>query len=126
MEIPVNLKYTKDHEWLRVEGNEGYVGITDFAQDQLGDIVFIEVETIGETLKKGESLGTVEAVKTVSDIFMPVSGKILEFNGQLEKKPELVNKEPYKEGWIVKIHIDNKKEIDDLLDAEKYKKICEA
>jgi len=117
MEVLDNLKYTKDHEWVRIEGEEAYIGVTDFAQSQLGDIVFIEVETEGETLDKEESLGTIEAVKTVSDIFMPVSGEVLEFNETLEDNPELVNKDPYNEGWIVKIRLTNLDEINDLLDA---------
>jgi len=120
MKIPENLKYTKDHEWLRVEGNEGYIGVTDFAQGELGDIVYIEVDTVGETIEKEETFGTIEAVKTVSDMFMPVSGEILEFNSALETNPELVNKDPYGEGWIVKIKITNPAEIDELISPEKY------
>jgi len=123
MKIPENLKYTKDHEWLRVEGNEGYVGISDFAQGELGDIVFIEVETVGEIISKEEVFGTIEAVKTVSDMFMPVTGEIIEFNAALESKPELVNKDPYGEGWVIKIKITNPKEIDKLLSPEKYKEL---
>jgi glycine cleavage system H protein len=121
MNIPENLKYTKDHEWLRVEGNEAFIGVTEFAQGELGDIVFIEVETIGETLEKEEAFGTIEAVKTVSDMFMPVSGEILEFNEELEATPELVNQDPYGKGWIVKIKISNPDQIDELLDAVAYK-----
>ncbi len=121
MNIPSNLKYTKDHEWIRVEGNEGVVGITDFAQKELGDIVFIEVETTGESLKKEESFGTIEAVKTVSDMFMPVSGEVLEFNESLESAPETVNKDPYGEGWIIKVKIENPSELDSLLTAAQYK-----
>ena len=120
MKIPENLKYTKDHEWLRVEGNEAFVGITDFAQAELGDIVYIEVETVGETIGKEETFGTIEAVKTVSDMFMPVGGEVLEFNSALESNPELVNKDPYGEGWVVKIKISNPAEIDELLTPEKY------
>lgn len=120
MNVPVNLLYTKDHEWLRVEGNMGYVGVTDFAQRELGDIVFIEVETVGESLNKKEVFGTIEAVKTVSDIFMPVSGEILEVNPALEESPAVVNKDPYGKGWIVKIKITNPSEVNDLLTAEKY------
>lgn len=120
MKVPENLRYTKDHEWIRVEGNEGYIGITDFAQSELGDIVFVEVETVGETLTKEEAFGTIEAVKTVSDVFMPVSGEVLEFNAALEATPELVNKDPYGEGWVVKINISNPAEIDELLTAEQY------
>ena len=121
MKIHENLLYTKDHEWLRVEGNEGYVGISDFAQGELGDIVFIEVETIGETVSKEDAFGTIEAVKTVSDVFMPVTGEVLEFNSALEKNPELINKYPYGEGWIVKIKINEPEEIKELLSPEKYK-----
>jgi len=120
MKIPENLKYTKDHEWLRVEGNEAFVGITDFAQGELGDIVYIEVETVGETLDKEETFGTIEAVKTVSDMFMPVSGEVLMFNPALESNPELINKDPYGEGWVIKIKISNPAEIDELLAADKY------
>ena len=125
MNIPDNIKYTKDHEWLKIEGNEALIGITDFAQNELGDIVFIEVETEGETLDKEEVFGTIEAVKTVSDMFMPVSGEVIEFNAELEDKPELINQDPYGEGWIIKINITNTDEIDDLLSAEEYKEIIE-
>jgi glycine cleavage system H protein len=121
MNVPGNLFYTKDHEWLRVERNTGYIGVTDFAQGELGDIVFIEIETIGEILKKDEVFGTIEAVKTVSDMFMPVSGEVLEFNPALEDSPDVINKDPYGKGWIVKINITNPEEIDELLSAEKYK-----
>lgn len=120
MNVPGNLLYTKDHEWLRVEGNMGYIGVTDFAQGELGDIVFIEIETIGETLAKEEVFGTIEAVKTVSDMFMPVSGEILEVNPALEETPDVVNKDPYGNGWMVKIKITNPSEVNDLLSAEKY------
>jgi glycine cleavage system H protein len=120
MNVPVSLLYTKDHEWLRVEGNMGYVGVTDFAQGELGDIVFIEIETSGETLNKAEVFGTIEAVKTVSDMFMPVSGEILEVNPALEESPYVVNKDPYGKGWMVKIKITNPSEVNDLLTAEKY------
>jgi len=126
MDIKENLKYTEDHEWLRVEGEFGYIGVSDYAQDQLGDVVFVEVETVGETLNKGETLGTIEAVKTVSDIFMPVSGEILEFNPALESNPEIINKDPYGEGWIVKIKIANLHEISELMDAGPYKKLIGA
>jgi glycine cleavage system H protein len=125
MNIPDNIKYTKDHEWLKIEGNEAIIGITDFAQNELGDIVFIEVETEGETLEKEEAFGTIEAVKTVSDMFMPVGGEVIEFNPELEDKPELINQDPYGEGWIIKINITNTDEIDDLLSAEEYKEIIE-
>ncbi|MBK7131374.1 MAG: glycine cleavage system protein GcvH [Bacteroidales bacterium] len=120
MNVPGNLLYTKDHEWLRVEGNMGYIGVTDFAQGELGDIVFIEIETVGETLAKEEVFGTIEAVKTVSDMFMPVSGEILEVNPALEETPDVVNKDPYGNGWMVKIKITNPSEVNDLLSAEKY------
>ena len=123
MKVPENLKYTKDHEWLRVEGNTGYIGVTDFAQGELGDIVFIEIETLGETLKKEEVFGTIEAVKTVSDMFMPVSGEILEINPELENSPDLVNKDPYGKGWMVKIQISDSSELKELLTAEKYKEL---
>lgn len=123
MNVPENLKYTKDHEWLRVEGNTGYIGITDFAQGELGDVVFIEIETLGEKLKKGDVFGTIEAVKTVSDMFMPVSGEVLEVNSELEDNPEVVNKDPYGAGWMVKISIPDPAEIKDLLDAAKYKEL---
>ncbi|MEI8225963.1 MAG: glycine cleavage system protein GcvH [Bacteroidota bacterium] len=120
MNVPANLLYTKDHEWLRVEGNLAYVGVTDFAQGELGDIVFIEVETVGESLNKKEVFGTIEAVKTVSDMFMPVSGEVLEVNPALEESPDVVNKDPYGKGWMVKIKITNPSEVSDLLTAEKY------
>jgi glycine cleavage system H protein len=120
MNVPENLLYTKDHEWLRVEGDMGYVGVTDFAQGELGDIVFVEVETVGETLNKEEVFGTIEAVKTVSDMFMPVSGEILEVNPAIEESPVVINKDPYGEGWMVKIRITNQSEVNDLLTAEKY------
>jgi len=120
MKVPADLKYTKDHEWLRTEGETGYIGVTDFAQGELGDIVFVEIETVGETLKKEEVFGTIEAVKTVSDMFMPVSGEILEMNPAIEETPEVVNKDPYGKGWMVKIKLTNPSEINDLLSAEKY------
>ena len=123
MEVKENLSYTNDHEWIKIEGNIASVGITDFAQSELGDIVFIEVETIGENLNKNEVFGTVEAVKTVSDLFIPISGKVLEFNNALEDNPELVNDSPYGDGWIVKIEITNTDEISDLLDSEAYKSL---
>jgi glycine cleavage system H protein len=126
MKILDNLFYTSDHEWLRTEGDEAYVGVSDFAQGELGDIVFIEVETVGEELAKGESFGTIEAVKTVSDMFMPVSGEILEFNEALNANPELVNQDPYGKGWIVKIRISNKAEIAELLDSKKYSELLGA
>jgi len=123
MNVPGNLLYTKDHEWLRIEGNTGYVGVTDFAQGELGDIVFIEIETVGETLAKEEVFGTIEAVKTVSDMFMPVSGEILELNPALEESPDVVNKDPYGKGWMVKIKITNPSETGSLLTPEQYKAI---
>jgi glycine cleavage system H protein len=126
MNIPENLKYTKDHEWLNVEGDEATIGITDFAQKELGDIVFIEVETEGENLDKDETFGTIEAVKTVSDMFMPVTGEVAAFNEELESTPELVNKDPYGEGWIIKIKISDSGQLDDLLDAAAYKELIEA
>jgi glycine cleavage system H protein len=120
MNVPSNLKYTKDHEWLRLEGATAYVGVTDFAQGELGDIVFVEIETVGETLKKEEVFGTIEAVKTVSDMFMPVGGEILEMNPAIEETPDVVNKDPYGKGWMVKIKITNPSEVNDLLSPEKY------
>jgi glycine cleavage system H protein len=125
MNFPEKLKYTKDHEWIRVEGDTGTVGITEFAQNELGDIVFIEVETEGESLDREEAFGTIEAVKTVSDMFMPVSGEVSEFNELLSDTPELVNKDPYGEGWIVKIKLSDKGELDDLLDSEQYRELVE-
>ena len=119
MNIPDNLKYTKDHEWVRLEGDEAFVGITDYAQGELGDIVFIEVETVGEQLEKGETFGTVEAVKTVSDMFMPIAGEVLEFNDELQDKPETVNNDPYGKGWIVKIKPTDLSELSDLLEDRK-------
>ena len=120
MNTPTNLKYSRDHEWVRLEGEFAYVGITDFAQSELGEIVFIEIETVGETLDAGEIFGSVEAVKTVSELLMPVAGEILEFNSKLEDAPELVNDDPYGEGWMVKIKISNADEIASLLDAAAY------
>ena len=120
MNVPANLKYTKDHEWLKTEGDVAWIGITDYAQHELGDIVFIEVETVGESLEKHESFGTIEAVKTVSDIFMPVSGEILEFNEALTTQPETINKDPYDKGWIVKIRMTRPEEVAELMDAAAY------
>ena len=120
MNVPGNLKYTKDHEWLKVEGEEALVGISDYAQHELGDIVFIEVETVGEILQKGESFGTIEAVKTVSDIYMPVGGEILAFNDALIAKPEILNQDPYEAGWMIRIKINNQEEIGHLLSAADY------
>lgn len=126
MDIPDNLKYTKDHEWIRIEGDEIYVGITDFAQGELGDIVYVEIETTGENLNREDVFGTVEAVKTVSDLFMPVSGEVLEVNQNLESNPEVVNKDPYGDGWMVKIAVQDAAELDDLLSAEQYKEVIGA
>ncbi len=120
MNIPADLKYTKDHEWIRVEGDVATVGITDFAQGELGDIVYVEIETVGENLDKEEVFGSVEAVKTVSDLFMPVSGEILEFNDELEGNPEAVNNDPYGSGWMIKIKLSNPAELEELLDASAY------
>ena len=120
MNVPSNLKYTKEHEWVRVEGDNAFVGITDFAQGELGEIVFVEVETVGETLNQGDVFGSVEAVKTVSDLFLPVGGEILEFNEKLEDAPELVNSDPYGEGWMVKIAIADVAELEGLLSAVEY------
>ena len=123
MNIPADLKYSKDHEWIRVEESCAYVGITDFAQSQLGDIVFVDVTTVGETLPQGEVFGTIEAVKTVSDAFLPVGGEILEFNTSLNDSPELVNSDPYGAGWIIKIRMTDPAELDVLLDADAYAKL---
>lgn len=120
MNIPKDLKYTKEHEWVKVDGDVLVVGITDFAQSELGDIVYVEVETVDETLEKDEVFGTVEAVKTVSDLNMPVSGEVVEFNESLEDEPENVNTDPYTEGWMIKIKYSNPEELDDLLSAEEY------
>lgn len=121
MKIQEKLRYTKDHEWVRVEGNMAFVGITDFAQGELGDIVYIEIETLGETLDKDEVFGSIEAVKTVSDLFMPLSGEVLEINEGIESNPELANKDPYGEGWLIKISINDVSEADSLLSSEEYK-----
>ncbi len=126
MNFPSELKYSKDHEWIRVEGNTGIIGITDFAQKELGDIVFLDINTVGQTVKSTEVFGIVEAVKTVSDLFMPVSGKVLEVNAELGSNPEFVNSDPYTKGWIVKVSIDDPSELDALLEAEAYKKLIGA
>ena len=123
MEFPEGLKYTKDHEWLKIEGDNVYVGITEFAQGELGDIVFVDVDTQGEVLEKEEVFGSVEAVKTVSDLFMPINAEVLSFNNKLEDEPELINTEPYGEGWIIKIAISNVIELDELLDALAYQEL---
>jgi len=123
MQTPLNLKYTKDHEWVSIEGNIATIGITDFAQRELGDIVYIEVETLGESLNTDDVFGTVEAVKTVSDLFIPVSGKIIEFNESLDSAPEEVNSDPYGNGWMVKIEVKDHQELDNLLSAEDYKEL---
>ena len=123
MNIPANLKYSNDHEWVRVEGNEAFVGITDFAQGQLGDIVFVDVPTVGESLGQNEVFGSIEAVKTVTDAFLPVSGEILDYNEALENDPALVNKDPYGEGWIIKVNMANPAEVDTLLSADDYAKL---
>jgi len=125
MNLPENLKYTKDHEWIRIEGDEAVVGITDYAQEQLGDIVFIEIEVEGENLDKEEVFGTIEAVKTVSDMFMPISGEVVEVNPGLEDAPELVNTDPYGEGWMIKIKFSDSSEIDELMDLATYKETIE-
>ena len=123
MNFPTDVKYTSEHEWIRLEGDEAVVGISDYAQDQLGDIVFVDITTEGETLEKGETFGTIEVVKTVSDLFMPVGGEVLTVNPKLEEQPELVNQDPYGEGWLIRIKPTDVTEMDDLLDAEAYKQI---
>ena len=123
MNFPEELKYTKDHEWLRVEEDNVYVGITAFAQGELGDIVFVDVDTVGEELEKEEVFGSVEAVKTVSDLFMPINGAVLAFNEKLEDEPELINSDPYGQGWIIKVAISDVTELDELLDASEYKEL---
>lgn len=120
MNVPTNLKYTKDHEWIRVEENFAFIGITDFAQGELGDIVYLEIETVGENLNKEDVFGSIEAVKTVSDLFMPVSGEIIELNERLDNEAELVNTDPYGDGWLIKIKITSVEELDDLLTSEEY------
>lgn len=126
MNIPAELKYTKDHEWIKIDGDIATVGITDFAQGELGDIVYVEVETVDETLDREEVFGTVEAVKTVSDLFLPLSGEIIEFNEALEDEPEKVNTDPYGEGWMIKIKISDTAEVDDLMSDEDYKALIGA
>ena len=126
MNIPDNLKYTKDHEWIRIEGDIAYVGVTDYAQGELGDVVFIEIETEGEELAQEEVFGTIEAVKTVSDLFMPVGGTVEEVNSTLEDEPEKVNKDPYGDGWLIKVKISDATELDSLLDAKGYEALISA
>ncbi|MCF6357154.1 MAG: glycine cleavage system protein GcvH [Draconibacterium sp.] len=126
MNIPADLKYTQDHEWIRVEGDIATVGVTDFAQGELGDVVFVEIETEGEELDKGETFGTVEAVKTVSDLFMPIGGEVAKVNEALLDEPELVNKDPYEKGWMIKIKIADAAELEGLISAEEYQKLLEA
>ena len=123
MKFPTELKYSKDHEWLRVEGDVAYIGITEFAQGELGDIVFVDVDTEGESLEKEEVFGSIEAVKTVSDLFMPISGIVVSFNQQLEDKPELINSDPYGDGWIIKIKFSDSLELNSLLDSDAYKEL---
>jgi glycine cleavage system H protein len=123
MNIPSELKYTKDHEWIKIEGDIAIIGITDFAQSELGDIVYVEVETVDETLDQEEVFGTVEAVKTVSDLFLPLTGEITDFNEKLEDEPELVNSDPYGDGWMIKMKFSDASQIDDLLDADAYKEL---
>ena len=126
MNFPAELKYTKDHEWIRVEGNVATIGITDFAQKELGDIVYVDVTTIGETVAREEIFGTVEAVKTVSDLFMPISGKVLEMNKDIDSAPESVNNDPYGAGWMIKVSVDNTAELADLLSVDAYKSLIGA
>ena len=123
MNFPEELKYTKDHEWLKIEGDNAYIGITEFAQGELGDIVFVDIDTEGDELEKEEVFGSVEAVKTVSDLFMPINGEVLALNKQLEDEPELINSDPYGDGWIIKILISDLSELDTLLDADAYKEL---
>lgn len=126
MNIPADLKYTKDHEWVKLEGSIAIIGITDFAQSELGDIVYVEVETLDESLDQDEVFGTVEAVKTVSDLFLPMSGKIIELNEALDQEPELVNSDPYGKGWMIKVEVSDPSQYDGLLDAETYKELVSA
>ncbi len=123
MTFPENLKYTKDHEWIRVEGKTGIVGITDYAQVELGDVVFVELPQIGKKIKQFESFGTIEAVKAVSDLYTPASGEVIEINTELEKSPELVNKDPYDKGWLIKLKIENNNDLNNLLDAKAYREL---
>jgi glycine cleavage system H protein len=123
MNVPDNVKYTKDHEWIKVDGNNATVGITDYAQGELGDIVFVEIETEGEKLEQGEVFGTIEAVKTVSDLFMPVSGDVLEVNSELEDSPDLINEDPFGKGWLIKVKIDDSSQLEKLLNADQYNEL---
>ncbi|TVZ56528.1 glycine cleavage system H protein [Lutibacter sp. Hel_I_33_5] len=125
MNIPSELKYTKDHEWILIEDDVATIGITDFAQSELGDIVYVDVDTLDDTVEEGEVFGSVEAVKTVSDLFMPLTGEVIEFNEELEDEPESVNTDPYGKGWMIKVKISDTSQIDDLIDAEAYKKLIE-
>jgi glycine cleavage system H protein len=124
--IPKDVKYTADHEWIKVDGNKATVGITDYAQGELGDIVFVEIETVGEQIAKSAVFGTIEAVKTVSDLFMPAGGTVLEVNGELQDSPDLINQDPFGKGWIIKIELDDLKELDELLDAKQYSELVNA
>ncbi|NGX83335.1 glycine cleavage system protein GcvH [Aequorivita sp. KMM 9714] len=126
MNLPSELKYTKDHEWVKIEGDVAIIGVTDFAQSELGDIVYVDIETVGDTLDKDEIFGSVEAVKTVSDLFLPLSGEIIEFNENLESEPEKVNTDPYGEGWMIKVKFSDASEIEKLLDADAYKEVIGA
>lgn len=126
MNIPSDLKYSKDHEWIKVDGDTAIIGITDFAQRELGDVVYVEIESVGEELEEQSVFGTVEAVKTVSDLFMPLNGEVLEFNTALEDTPEAVNEDPYESGWMIKIKIQNPDQLNELLDADQYKSLIEA
>ena len=123
MNVPADLKYTKEHEWIRTEGEIAFIGVTEFAQAELGDVVFIEIETVGETLAVGETFGTIEAVKTVSDLYMPVAGEVIEFNAMLEDKPEIVNSDPYGKGWMIKIKMSSPDDLNDLLSDEDYRSL---
>jgi glycine cleavage system H protein len=123
MNIPENLRYTEDHEWIRIDGDIAYIGVTDFAQKELGDIVYVEIETEGDTIPKGELFGTIEAVKTVSDLIMPLSGEVVEFNEELESEPEIVNSDPYDEGWMIRVKFSDASELDALLTADTYKEL---
>lgn len=126
MNIPAELKYTEDHEWIKLEGDTAIVGVTEFAQGELGDIVYVEVETVGEDLSKGDAFGTIEAVKTVSDLFIPITGSVVEFNEEIEANPEKINEDPYGAGWIVKLSVQDASEFDTLLTAEAYKELIGA